>query len=187
MKNNKATLVSFLSLVAFLVLARIIPHPPNFTPVLGMAIFAPFLFRDLFVAIALPLAAMVLSNLVLGFHSSMFWVFLSITLITVVAHWAKMHTPTLMKTAGMVVGATLSFYLITNFAVWAMGGLYPMTPEGLMTSYIAAIPFYGKRWPVPLSFPPCFLDWLNGLKKIIYWLAIDKNHRNRLAECQPFF
>ena len=91
MKNNKAMLVSFSSLVAFLVLARIIPHPPNFTPVLGMAIFAPFLFRDLFVAIALPLAAMVLSNLILGFHSSMFWVFLSIALITAVAHWAKMH------------------------------------------------------------------------------------------------
>ncbi len=61
MKNSKAMLVSFLSLVAFLVLARIIPHPPNFTPVLGMAIFAPFLFRDLFVAIALPLAAMIVS------------------------------------------------------------------------------------------------------------------------------
>ena len=120
MKNSKAMLVSFLSLLAFLVLARIIPHPPNFTPVLGMAIFAPFLFRDLFVSIALPLAAMLVSNLVLGFHSSMFWVFLSITLITACAHWAKMHSPTLMKTAGMVVGSTFSFFVITNFAVWAM-------------------------------------------------------------------
>ena len=117
MKNSKTMLVSFLSLVAFLVFARIIPHPPNFTPVLGMAIFAPFLFRDLFVAIALPLAAMLVSNLMLGFHSSMFWVFLSIALITTCAHQVKMHAPTLMKTTGMVVGATFSFFMITNFII----------------------------------------------------------------------
>jgi len=165
MKNNKAMLVSFSSLVAFLVLARIIPHPPNFTPVLGMAIFAPFLFRDLFVAIALPLAAMVISNLILGFHSSMFWVFLSIALITALAHWAKMHTPTLMKTAGMVVGATFSFYLITNFAVWAMDGLYPMTPEGLMTSYIAAIPFYGNTLASTAIFSALFFGLAKWAEK----------------------
>ena len=144
MKNSKTMLVSFTSLVAFLVLARVIPHPPNFTPVLGMAIFAPFLFRDLFVAIALPLAAMVASNLILGFHSSMFWVFLSIALITCGAHWAKMYAPTLMKTAGLVVAGTFSFFVITNFAVWAMDGHYPMTLEGLIACYIAAIPFYGN-------------------------------------------
>lgn len=144
MNNSKSTLVSFLSLVAFLVLARVIPHPPNFTPVLGIAIFAPYLFRDLFVAIALPLLAMVVSNLFLGFHSSMIWVFLSIALITFAGHAIKMFAPTLAKTALMVVFSTLSFFVITNFAVWATDGLYPMTLEGLLACYIAAIPFYGN-------------------------------------------
>lgn len=165
MKNSKAMLVSFLSLVAFLVLARIIPHPPNFTPVVGMAIFAPFLFRDLFVAIALPLAAMVVSNLVLGFHSSMFWVFLSIVLITVGAHWAKMHAPTLMKTASMVVAASTSFFLITNFAVWAMNGLYPMTPAGLMACYIAAIPFFGNTLASTALFSAIFFGLTKWVEK----------------------
>ena len=165
MKNSKAMLVSFLSLVAFLVLARIIPHPPNFTPVLGMAIFAPFLFRDLFVAIALPLAAMLVSNLVLGFHSSMFWVFLSIALITACAHLAKMHAPTLMKTAGMVVGATFSFFVITNFAVWAIGGLYPKTLEGLMACYIAAIPFYGNTLASTALFSAIFFGLTKWVQK----------------------
>ena len=164
MKNSKTMLVSFTSLIAFLVLARVIPHPPNFTPVLGMAIFAPFLFRDLFVAIALPLAAMVVSNLILGFHSSMFWVFLSIALITCGAHWAKMHAPTLMKTAGLVVAGTFSFFIITNFAVWAMGGLYPMTLEGLMACYIAGIPFYGNTLLSTALFSAVFFGltkWVN--------------------------
>ena len=161
MKNSKTMLVSFTSLVAFLVLARVIPHPPNFTPVLGMAIFAPFLFRDLFVAIALPLAAMVVSNLILGFHSPMFWVFLSIALITCGAHWAKMYAPTLMKTASLVVAGTFSFFIITNFAVWAMGGLYPMPIEGLMACYMAGIPFYGN----PLLSTALFSALFFGLTK----------------------
>jgi lipopolysaccharide export LptBFGC system permease protein LptF len=55
-----------------------------------------------------------------------------------------MYAPTLMKTAGLVVAGTFSFFIITNFAVWAMGGLYPMTIEGLMACYIAGIPFYGN-------------------------------------------
>ena len=49
-----------------------------------------------------------------------------------------------MKTAGMVVAGTFSFFIITNFAVWAMDGHYPMTLEGLIACYIAAIPFYGN-------------------------------------------
>lgn len=165
MKTNKAMLASFASLVAFLVLARIIPHPPNFTPVLGMAIFAPFIFRDLFVAIALPLAAMVVSNLILGFHSSMFWVFLSIGLITACAHWAKMHAPTLMKTASMVVAGTFSFFVITNFAVWATGGLYPMTLEGLIACYIAAIPFYGNTLLSTALFSAIFFGLTRWVEK----------------------
>ena len=152
MKNNKAMLVSFLSLVAFLVLVRIIPHPQIY-PCSGHGHFRTFLFRDLFVAIALPLAAMVLSNLILGFIAHVL-VFLSIALIT--GRLGKNAPPSLMKTAGMVVGGTFSFYLITNFAVWAMDGLYPMTPEELMTSYIARYLFMATRWPVHYL-SACFL------------------------------
>jgi hypothetical protein len=40
------------------------------------------------------------------------------------------------------VTASVSFFAITNFGVWALGTLYPKTPAGLMESYIAAIPFF---------------------------------------------
>ena len=165
MQTTKTMLISFLSLVAFLVLARVIPHPPNFTPVLGMAIFAPFLFRDLFVAVALPLIAMLVSNLILGFHSSMFFVFLAIALITMVAHFAKMHAPTLVKTAGMVVASTFSFFVITNFAVWALDSLYPMSLEGLIACYIAAIPFYGNTIISTAIFSVLFLGMAKWVEK----------------------
>jgi hypothetical protein len=40
-----------------------------------------------------------------------------------------------------VLAAALLFYLIANFGVWARGGLYPRTWEGLLACYVAAIPY----------------------------------------------
>ena len=68
----KKTALGMFALIAFLVASRVIPHPPNFTPVLAVAIFAPYFFRELAVAVALPLAAMVLADLIIGMHSYMF-------------------------------------------------------------------------------------------------------------------
>jgi lipopolysaccharide export LptBFGC system permease protein LptF len=69
-----------------------------------------------------------------------------------------------MKTAGLVVAGTFSFFIITNFAVWAMGGLYPMTLEGLMACYIAGIPFYGNTLLSTALFSAVFFGltkWVN--------------------------
>ena len=50
--------------------------------------------------------------------------------------------------AGTVIGGTLAasvlFFCLTNFAVWMQGGLYPLTFEGLIACYVAAIPFFGN-------------------------------------------
>jgi hypothetical protein len=113
----------------------------------------------------LPLTAMLVSNLILGFHSSMFFVFLAIALITMVAHFAKMHAPTLVKTAGMVVASTFSFFVITNFAVWVLDSLYPMSLEGLIACYIAAIPFYGNTIISTAIFSVLFLGMAKWVEK----------------------
>ncbi|MEO6829993.1 MAG: DUF6580 family putative transport protein [Acidobacteriaceae bacterium] len=49
--------------------------------------------------------------------------------------------------AGRIIGAALgsstSFFLASNFAVWIGSTMYPQTPGGLATCYIAGLPFYG--------------------------------------------
>ena len=41
-----------------------------------------------------------------------------------------------------VSAASVMFFVVTNFCVWALGSLYPKTWEGLLACYVAAIPFF---------------------------------------------
>ena len=68
MKKPKQKIVLFFYLVGLIALSRIIPHPPNFTPVLAMAVFMPYLTRDLSSAMLVPLSHMFVSDLFVGFN-----------------------------------------------------------------------------------------------------------------------
>lgn len=124
--------------------SRTIPHPPNFTPVIAMAVFMPYLTRDLYSAMLVPLTAMFVSDLVIGWHSTMFWVYASILLGTVLSHvtMAIKKTSVHLVTNGLL--ACTIFFVVTNFAVWISGTMYPSTFEGLLTCYAMAIPFFGN-------------------------------------------
>ena len=74
MSTTKKTLLMILYYSGILALSRLIPHPPNFTPIIAMAVFMPYMIRDVYVAMLIPLMAMFISDLYLGMHSSMFWV-----------------------------------------------------------------------------------------------------------------
>jgi hypothetical protein len=41
-----------------------------------------------------------------------------------------------------VVARSVSFFLVSNFAVWAVWAMYPKTLHGLLDCYVAAVPFY---------------------------------------------
>ena len=132
-----------LLIAVVLVLAgfRALPHAPNFTPVIAMALFAGMYFKDSKWALFAPLAVMLISDLFIGFHNTMPFVYGSLLLV------AWMNRGGLGKSAvsSVALGAPLSaalFFLITTFGVWMMTGLYPMTGEGLMNSYAMALPFF---------------------------------------------
>ncbi len=40
------------------------------------------------------------------------------------------------------LGSSVSFYLLSNFAVWASFNMYPKTLAGLITCYTLAVPFF---------------------------------------------
>jgi len=144
MKKTKQQIVLFFYLMALIALGRIIPHPPNFTPVIAMAVFMPYLTRNLSTAMLLPLTAMFVSDLYIGFHSMMFWVYGSILLATTLSHYTMSIKKTSVHLGSNAVLSSTLFFGLTNFAVWMSGNMYPMTMEGLMLCYTMAIPFFGN-------------------------------------------
>ena len=131
--------------VAVLVLAaaflRLIPHPPNFAPIVAMALFAGAYVPDRRWAIMLPLLAMVLSDMVLGFHTQMWMVYVSLVAVAAVGFLLRGRVR-LTTVAFGTVGGSITFFVLSNLAVWAGSGLYPVTGTGLVACFVAAIPFF---------------------------------------------
>uniref|UniRef100_A0A832G7G9 Uncharacterized protein n=1 Tax=Ignavibacterium album TaxID=591197 RepID=A0A832G7G9_9BACT len=119
---------------------RLIPHPPNFAPIAAMALFSGAYFNKKSFAFAVPLAAMFLTDAIIGFHSSMWIVYLSFALIVLIG-MLMLKKISIKNVVVASVTASISFFIITNFGVWALGTMYPKNIAGLIECYIAAIPF----------------------------------------------
>ncbi|MBC8214296.1 MAG: hypothetical protein H8E71_06640 [Candidatus Marinimicrobia bacterium] len=132
--------MTIIAIILLTVLSRFIPHPPNFTPVIAIGLFGGAYFNRKILAIAVPMVAMFVSDYFLGFHTSMIFVYLSLTIIVGfgILLQSKLKIGTVI---GASIGSAILFYLITNFGVWAIGAWYPKTIDGLIACYIAGIPF----------------------------------------------
>ncbi len=133
-----AVLLGFLFMAAA---SRLVPHPPNFTPLAALALFGGACFSDRCAAFLVPFGAMFLSDLVIGWHRGWSWVYGSFALIVCLGFWLRGRR-TFARTAAATVTGSVLFFAITNFGVWAMGSLYPRTASGLVTCYVAAVPFF---------------------------------------------
>lgn len=123
------------------VMMRLIPHWPNFTPIAAIALFGGTFLKRKDLAFLVPVAAMLVSDLIIGFHTTMLPVYLSF--IAIVAFGLILQKRlTVINTLSASLGASILFYLVTNFASWTSGFMpYPMNAAGLMQSYIAGLPF----------------------------------------------
>jgi hypothetical protein len=120
---------------------RLIPHPSNFTPIAALALFAGAHFDDKRWAVIVPLAAMLLSDLVLGFHGQMPVTYGAFMVIVGLGFLLR-EKKTALRVTGASLAAAIFFFIVSNFGVWASDGLYPLTLSGLVTCYVAAIPFF---------------------------------------------
>ena len=129
------------SLMALDVLARVIPHAPNFTPVAASALFAGTVLRGRALALSVPLAAMLISDLVLGCPDArvMGVVYAALALPALLGRWGRTRGAIVL--APLAVSSSLIFFATTNFAVWAFSGMYTHDLAGLVHCYIAALPF----------------------------------------------
>lgn len=129
-------------LIVTAILARVLPHPANFTPITAIAIFggSHLTKRQ---AYLIPVLVMVLSDFIIGFDSisSRIFVYGSFLLAVVVGQWIKNN----QNTKNIIIGTLLSsilFFVITNFGVWMFGKIYSKDLIGLISSYYYAIPFF---------------------------------------------
>ena len=120
---------------------RLLPHPPNFSPVAAMALFGGAFLPRRAISFAAPLGALLVSDMVLGFYGQMWIVYGSVALIVCLG-WLLSSSRTPLRIAAAAVASSVLFYLVTNFGVWAFGDMYPKTLAGLAACYAAAIPFF---------------------------------------------
>lgn len=133
-----ATLTGIILLAAVF---RLLPHWPNVTPVAAMALFGGAYFSRKVFAFILPMLALILSDLVLGFHASMWAVYLGFA-ITVIFGLGIRRKVSTGLVAGAVLGSSVIFFLLTNFASWLGSPFYSPTFAGLLMAYTAGLPFF---------------------------------------------
>ncbi len=130
-----------LGLVVIGVLSRLIPHPPNVTAVVGASLLAAYCIRNLWVAALVPVAIMALSDLVLGWHSSALFTYAGMLAATFIGR-GLIRDLSMVRLGTAAFLSSAAFFVISNFGVWA-AGYYGYTLEGLVTCYVAAVPFWG--------------------------------------------
>lgn len=121
--------------------SRVIPHPPNVASIAAVALFGGAYLPNKRLALIVPLAALFLSDLILGFYRHMEIVYGSFLLVVCLGFWLQTKRSAL-RIAAAALASSVIFFVITNFGVWAVGSLYPKTAGGLLACYVAAIPFF---------------------------------------------
>lgn len=138
--------------------SRLLPHPANFTPLGAISLFSGYHFKNRNYAL-LPLITLAVSDLFIsGYYGViMFYVYGGFFLTFLLGRFF-VHQKRLLAsgTAAAIVSAVL-FFLITNFAVWFHGTLYPKDLSGLLSSYIAALPFFRNSLLGDLTYNFTFL------------------------------
>ena len=132
-------------LIAFDVAARLLPHAPGIWPFAASALFAGRVMRTPALAVGVPLVAVLVSNAAFAGDD---W---RITLVVCAAVTLPAFAGILIRrwrgplpVVAAMVSCSLIFFLATNFTVWAVSGMYPLTWQGLIQCYVAALPFLDK-------------------------------------------
>ena len=129
---NKSVFV--VSLIFFAILSRFLPHPPNFTPIAAIALLSTKGFANRWIAFLIPIMSLFISDLFLGLHSTIPFVYGSFILIALLGRYVKK-----INIFSVLLSSSI-FFLVTNLGVWLLN--YPLSAEGLFQCYILALPFF---------------------------------------------
>ena len=127
-------------MVLLAVISRLIPHPPNIAPITGLALFSGARLNKK-AGFIIPISAMVLSDIFLGFHQTIPFVYGSFILISFIGSFFLKKNGALQLLLVSLFSSVL-FFVVTNFGVWATSGMYIKDINGLLTTYIMGLPFF---------------------------------------------
>jgi len=140
--DNRARLLALVIAICAAAAMRLLPHPPNFSPIAAMALFGGAYLPRRALAFAAPFGALILSDALLGgFYSGIAFVYFSFAL-TVLIGWAVAKRKTVVTIGAAALASSVLFFIVTNFGMWLFSGFYPLTRDGLVACYVAAIPFF---------------------------------------------
>ncbi len=121
-------------LIGIAILSRLIPHPPNFTPITAIALFSTIHFKNKILTYLIPIIGLFISDLILGLSLVNLFVYLSFIAITFIGFkFQKINNYSILL-------SSTTFFIVSNFGVWILG--YPKTIEGLILCYYMALPFF---------------------------------------------
>jgi len=130
------------TLIILASVSRIIPHIPNFSPVAAIALFGGVCFSNKKLAFIVPLAIMFLSDVIIGFHNTMIYVYVAFIIISAIGIYMQEKRNVRNVLVASLISSIL-FFLITNFGVWASDPT-SIGISGLIETYILGIPFFGN-------------------------------------------
>ena len=172
-KSDTKSWISIFTIVILAVVTRLIPHAPNFAPIGGLALFSGSHFKKK-IALAIPLIAMFLSDIFLGFHKTIPYVFLSFIIIALIGGLIKSNKWQSLLSASLI--SSVLFFLITNFGVWANGSMYQKNLNGLMQSYAFGIPFFRNTLISDLFYTFSFFYGYRFLSNFVFKKLLSKLH-----------
>ena len=138
-KNIKPVAVALTILSA---LGRLLPHPPNITPVGASSLFAGARLNG-WMAYLLPILVMAVTDPLVGGYTRATPVIYLCFVISVWIGRRVRSTDSSLRIGGACLLSSLQFFLLTNGATWAFGTFYAKSLAGLATCYVAALPFFG--------------------------------------------
>ena len=178
--NSNARFLAISGIVFLAAISRLLPHPPNFTPVGALALFGAAHFRR-HIAVLIPFIALWFSDLLLNnlvyaaqfpeLYDGFSWfgspaVYLSFGLVSLLG-MRLLRKISWQSVLGASVAGSLLFFLITNFAAWVNNPFYPQNVAGLMQSYIAGIPFFWNSLAGDVFFAGVLFGSFAALQRIV--------------------
>lgn len=139
-KNFTSRTIFIIALIFIGSFLRLIPHWPNFTPIAAIALFGGTFFNKKFLAFFIPFVALLISDLIIGFHEYMLAVYISFAITVSLGFLLRKNIGILSMLTTSVVSSVI-FFLITNFAVWLSSPFYTQNIHGLLNCYYMGLPF----------------------------------------------
>ena len=183
MQKNNYSIISFI-LIALVLFSRLIPHQPNFTPLIPVVLFSSMMFKGKRY-ILIPILALFLSDVLLQYYggyqylfsSTFFWTYSSLFLVFLFSYFYNNKMTSRNVFINSFAGAVI-FFLVSNFGVWiSSSGFYPFNLSGLIACYTAAIPFFRNTLSSTVIYSAIlFIPFLLKNKALISENILSKNN-----------